>query len=253
MLEGVDNFRELGGLPTVDGRSVRSGALFRSGHLGAATDDDLTRLRGFGVAVIVDFRNDEDIAADGLDRVPDGVRHVRAPIGDDAGRTSSIRSMIADGGSLEELFGGGRAQQMVVDGYRRNAVAPWCVEAYSTFVAEWVAHTGSPVLWHCSAGKDRAGWAGCVAALALGVERDAMIANYLESNVHRKVDEVLAQYGQRGVDAELLRPFMEVRAEYVEASIAAAEGEWGSLDTYLRDGLGLTDAARAELQNVYLV
>ena len=68
-----------------------------------------------------------------------------------------------------------------------------------------------------------------------------------------EVDEVLAQYGQRGVDAELLRPFMEVRAEYVEASIAAAEGEWGSLDTYLRDGLGLTDAARAELQNVYLV
>ncbi len=253
MFEGVENFRELGGLPTTDGRTVRSGSLFRSGHLGAATDGDLALLRTFGVAVIVDFRNDEDLAADGLDRVPDGVRHVRAPIGDDAGRTSSIRSMIADGGSLEELLGDGRARQMVIDGYRRTAVAAWCVEAYSTFVEELNAHAGSPVLWHCSAGKDRAGWAGCVVALALGVERDAMIDNYLESNVHRKVDEVLAQYGRRGVDAELLRPFMEVRAEYVEASIAAAEGEWGSLDAYLRDGLGLTDTARAQLQDVYLV
>lgn len=252
MLSGVDNFRELGGLPTTDGRQVRHGALFRAGHLARATDDDVAHLGSLGVTLIVDFRTDHDIEAEGHDRLPPDVRHVRTPVFDEGGHRTPIRELFMSGADLSEVLGGGRARQLVLDGYRRNAVAPWCVEAFSTFVGEVVAADGGAVLWHCSAGKDRAGWAACILGLALGVERDAIVDNYLESNVHRRVDETLARYAESGVDTSLLRPFLEVHADYLQSSFDAAEEQWGSLDAYLRDGLGLTDPARRQLQDHYL-
>lgn len=62
-LTGVRNFRDVGGLPTVDGRRVRYGHLYRSGHLAHATADDTVFLGGLGLRVIFDFRNAADIAA----------------------------------------------------------------------------------------------------------------------------------------------------------------------------------------------
>ena len=252
-LDTVSNFRELGGLPTTDGGTVRTGRLFRSGHLGEASDADVTHLARLDLGLVVDFRTDHDIEVDGPDRIPPGVRHVRAPIGDDAGRTSSIRELFNDPSRAAEVLGDGQAVAMILASYRRNATAEWCNDSYRTFFAELVAQDGAPVLWHCSAGKDRAGWASCLVGFALGVERDAIIENYLDSNRHRRIHAQGDRLIENGLDPEMVLPFIEVRREYVEASIAGAEEHWGDLATYLRDGLGLTDTARARLREHYVV
>jgi protein-tyrosine phosphatase len=254
VLEGVLNMRELGGLTAADGRRVRPGAIWRSGHLGEATDADVARLADLDIALVVDFRTDDDIRLDGPDRLPDGVRYVRTPIGDDTGRGAEIRALMAteDPTALEQAFGRGRSLEMATAGARLVVLDEGALDAYRTFVGEVLEHAPDTFLFHCTAGKDRAGWAASILLFALGAADDHVTSHYLESNHHRRVEESLARLAARGVDPDLLRPFVEVRATYLEASVAACEEGWGSVHAYLVDGLGLGDGGIDALRRAYL-
>ncbi len=92
-LGGVRNFRDVGGLPTVDGRRVAHGRLFRSGHLAHATDEDAAFLASLGLHTIFDFRNAADIGLEGPDVELPGVRNVNIPLSDPARR----RGVLEDG------------------------------------------------------------------------------------------------------------------------------------------------------------
>ena len=108
-----------------------------------------------------------------------------------------------------------------------------------------------PLVWHCSAGKDRAGWVGTILLLALGVERDAIVEHYLESNrVGTRRAAALVDGGMLTEEGlELLRPFIEVAPAYVEAQLAAVDDRWGGAGCMLRDGLGLTEDRIADLRD----
>ena len=109
------------------------------------------------------------------------------------------------------------------------------------------------VLFHCSAGKDRAGWAASSLLLALGVPEEAVIEHYLLSNEHFEPQKQHAWDGERDEElAQLLAPLVGVHADYAEASLAAVRREWGDFDAYLRDGLGITDAQRDQLRANWL-
>jgi protein-tyrosine phosphatase len=105
---------------------------------------------------------------------------------------------------------------------------------------------------HCAAGKDRAGLSIAVTLLALGVERDAIVADYLESNAkHRRY-----KVRRSGTSAEayspevmeLLGPLFDARAEYLTAAFETVEETWGGVDAYLERGLGLTAQTRERLR-----
>jgi protein-tyrosine phosphatase len=91
-----------------------------------------------------------------------------------------------------------------------------------------------------------------VTLLALGVEREAIVADYLESNakhrrykVHRSGSSASA-YSPEVM--ELLSPLFEARAEYLTAAFETIEETWGDVDTYLEQGLGLTPELRGLLR-----
>jgi protein-tyrosine phosphatase len=143
---------------------------------------------------------------------------------------------------LETHFGGGRAEALMrgsAAGLVRERREP-----YGQFLRALAKPDSLPALFHCSAGKDRAGWAGSVVLLTLGVPEDQVIEQYLLSN--RAVEQILAQYqGQGGeVWTDLLRPVIEVRAEYIEASLAAVREDWGDFEGYLERGLGISEEQR---------
>lgn len=244
----IANFRDLGGHTTRDGRRVRMGRLFRSGHLGHSSDEDLARLAELGLRSVFDFRTASDIRADGADRLPEGARHVQLSMPDPA-RGHDIRELIGerDGEHLQRIFGEGRAEAMMVE------AAASMVRERSRPYAEFLAHLAEPgslpALFHCSAGKDRAGWAASVVLLAVGVDEEQVAEQYLLSNREaERIRERLAssddpQWG------ELLRPLLEVRREYFAASIEAVEAEWGGFDRYLREGLEVSDAQRERLRD----
>lgn len=249
----VANFRDLGGHTTRDGARLRHGRIFRSGHLAHASDEDLRQLAELGVGRIFDFRTEADIASEGADRLPDGTSYLRLPMPDPA-RHQDLRGLIngADEESMQELFGDGKAAAMMREA--AELLVRERREAYRVFLTELAGEEYRPALFHCSAGKDRAGWAGSLVLLALGVEEDQVVEQYLLSNRNQAAmrARIATEEGGRTRWGEALKPFIEVRREYIEASFAAVHADWGSFDRYLHEGLGVTPDQRERLRESLL-
>ncbi|MEU8893111.1 tyrosine-protein phosphatase [Streptomyces sp. NPDC048442] len=249
-LAGVRNFRDVGGLPTVEGRSVRYGRLFRSGHLAHATEADTVFFDSLGLHTIFDFRNTADQELEGPDVALAGVRNVNIPLSDPADGAEFWR-MVRDGNldQLREILDDGKAAARMAGSYRRMIVER---TAEHSRVLHALAEDSVPALMHCAAGKDRAGLAIAVTLLAVGVEREAIVADYVKSNdPHRRYKVRRSSDSPEATNAqvmELLAPLFDARASYLEAAFGALADTWGDTDTYLTQGLKLTPATREALR-----
>ncbi|MEU3978904.1 tyrosine-protein phosphatase [Streptomyces sp. NPDC026672] len=249
-MAGVRNFRDVGGLPTADGRRVRHGVLFRSGHLAHATEADAAFLSSLGLHTVFDFRNAADQKLEGPDVDLPGVRNVNLPLTDPADG-AEFWKMVRDGDldQLRALLSDGRAAGRMVESYRTIVTER---TAEHSRVLHALAEDSVPALMHCAAGKDRAGLSIAVTLLAVGVEREAILADYLKSNaahrrykVHRSATSADA-YSPEVMD--LLSPLFDARAEYLTAALDTVEETWGGVDAYLERGLGLSPATRERLR-----
>ncbi|WP_381557585.1 tyrosine-protein phosphatase [Streptomyces eurythermus] len=249
-LAGVRNFRDVGGLPTVDGRRVRHGVLFRSGHLAHATEEDAAFLASLGLHTIFDFRNAADQKLEGPDVELPGVRNVNLPLSDPADG-AEFWKMVRDGDldQLRAILADGKGAARMTASYRTMVKHR---TAEHSRVLHALADDSVPALMHCAAGKDRAGVSVAVTLLALGVEREAIVADYLESGAKHRRYKV-----RRGGNAataytpevmELLDPLFDARAEYLQAAFASIEETWGDVDTYLTQGLEFAPEARERLR-----
>ncbi|GAA1278891.1 MULTISPECIES: tyrosine-protein phosphatase [Streptomyces] len=249
-LAGVRNFRDVGGLPTVDGRRVKQGVLFRSGHLAHATDEDAAFLSSLGLHTIFDFRNAADQRLEGPDVTLPGVRNVNLPLTDPADG-AEFWQMVRDGNldDLRAALAEGQAADRMITSYR--AIITERTAEHSQ-VLHSLAEDSVPALMHCAAGKDRAGLSIAVTLLAVGVERDAIEADYLESNAtHRryKVHRSSASKDAMSPEVmELLSPLFDARATYLAAAFEQVAQTWGSTDRYLEEGLKLSAAQRERLR-----
>ncbi|MFG2433683.1 tyrosine-protein phosphatase [Streptomyces sp. NPDC048508] len=249
-LGGVRNFRDVGGLPTTDGRRVRPGQLFRSGHLAHATEEDAAFLSSLGLHTIFDFRNAADQKLEGPDVELPGVRNVNLPLSDPADG-SEFWKMVRDGDldQLRALLGDGKAADRMIGSYR-SIITERTAEHSRVLLS--MAEDSVPALMHCAAGKDRAGLSIAITLLALGVERDAIVADYLESNAThrrykvRRTSSAASAYSPEVM--ELLSPLFDARAEYLTAAFETIEETWGGVDAYLEKGLGLTHELRDRLR-----
>ena len=117
------------------------------------------------------------------------------------------------------------------------------MRAYGRMLKYLAAPDVGPALIHCSAGKDRTGWGATLTLTALGVDRETVTREYLLSNqaLHSFTPSAEAP-------PEWLRPLMEVRADYIDASFAAVDEHWGGFDSYLREGLDFSEADLGRLR-----
>jgi protein-tyrosine phosphatase len=254
-LDGVRNFRDVGGLPTSDGRRMRQGRLFRSGHLAHASENDAAFLTALGLHTIFDFRNASDMKLEGPDVSLPEVRNVNLPLSDPAAGAEFWHIVrYGDLDALRSLLGDGKAARRMSDAYRQLILDR---TAEHGRMLELLAEQESvPALLHCAAGKDRAGTAVAIILLAVGIERDAIEDDYLESNALHHRYRI-----RRGANAEpaatpevmeLLSPLFEARAEYLATALATIDLRWGDVDRYLADGLGCDDARRERLRALFL-
>ncbi|TGN79898.1 tyrosine-protein phosphatase [Streptomyces bauhiniae] len=249
-LSAVRNFRDVGGLPTVDGRRVRHGVLFRSGHLAHATEEDAAYLSSLGLHTVFDFRNSADQRLEGPDVELPGVRNVNVPLSDPADGAEFWR-MVRDGDldQLRDILADGKGAGRMIDSYRRIVTER---TAEHSRVLHALAEDSVPALMHCAAGKDRAGISVAVTLLAVGVERDAITADYLESNAKHRRYKVSRSGDQASAYTpevmDLLSPLFDARAEYLTAAFDSIEDTWGGVDAYLERGLKLSDSARERLR-----
>ncbi|MEW1697529.1 tyrosine-protein phosphatase [Streptomyces sp. NPDC091278] len=249
-LAEVRNFRDVGGLPTTDGRAVRPGRLFRSGHLAHATEEDAAFLASLDLHTVFDFRNQADVRIEGADVELPGVRNVNMPLNDPAEGKEFWR-LVRDGdiAQLREILGGDKAADRMADSYRKMVVER---TADHSRILHALAEDSVPALMHCAAGKDRAGLSIAITLLALGVERSAIEADYVKSNdPHRRYKVSRSSTASDAMSPEvmeLLSPLFDARVEYLRGAFETIEETWGSVDTYLAEGLKLTPETLGRLR-----
>lgn len=224
--------------------------LFRSGHLAHATGEDAAFLASLGLHTIFDFRNAADQKLEGPDVDLPGVRNVNLPLSDPADG-AEFWKMVRDGDldQLREILADGKAADRMIGSYR--AIVTERTAEHSR-ILHALAEDSVPALMHCAAGKDRAGLSIAVTLLALGVEREAVVEDYLKSNAaHRRYKvrrsgSAASAYSPEVM--ELLSPLFDARAEYLAAAFETVEETWGGVDAYLEQGLRLTPATRERLR-----
>ena len=236
-LQGATNFRDLGGYPGRDGRPLRWRRVFRSDHLGGLTSADRAALAELGLARSLDFRGETERAAQPY-HLPGLVQYSLAIEPSVAQRMSDLEQ---SGLRLTPAT----MAELMRELYRRLVLEQ--SHRYAHFFEHLLVADG-PVVFHCTAGKDRTGVAAALLLLALGVPRHIVLQDYLLTNeVYRR------PLGTRHrLPTDVLDVLWGVRADFLESALHIIEADDGGIERFLNRRLGLSPAAREQLMQRYL-
>lgn len=236
-LIGATNFRDLGGYAAQGGRAVRWRKLFRSDHLAALTPEDLATLAKLGLSRAYDFRGVAERAA-----VPYALPGV-------ASYSLSIEPTVVQ--RMKDLLEAGHkltAQETV--GLMQQTYRAFVHDNSHRF-AELFAQlldNDTPLVFHCTAGKDRTGFAAALILLALGVSRPVVMQDYLLTN-----DFFRMPHSPPGLaPQEVLDVLWRVQEDFLDAALQVVEHDYGGVQQYLVKQLGVGPTEQARLEALYL-
>jgi protein-tyrosine phosphatase len=236
-LAGASNFRDLGGYPARDGRTVRWRRIFRSNHLGHLTEADISVLRGLGLRCAFDFRGTEERVAAPC-RLEEITVH-SLPV--EPTVVATLRALLAAGTPLSPAEG----LQVMRESYR--GYVRQNTPRFRTLFAHLVEDR-APLVIHCTAGKDRTGFACALILHALGVADDLIEQDYLLTNQYYRRDPSASS----DLPDDVRQVLALVDQSFLMAAFEAIRAEYGDLESYFRDGLGLGPRERATLESCYL-
>jgi protein-tyrosine phosphatase len=254
-LAGGRNFRDLGGYRTEDGRQVRWGKLYRSGVLAYLTEDDHQQLAAHGIRVICDLRTAHE-----RQREPSRWRGTSATqlSWDYDSRMTSLRHHLPQDfdpatGLTPEMM----RQTML----RLYSNLPALLRAQFAALFQQLDQGGTPLLFHCSAGKDRTGIAAALILSLLGVPRETIVADYVMTNDCVDLEALLSRHkvssigvgdDNRSLFPQLNRaarkPLIAADPDYLETALRRITDMHGSVEAYLYRELGLSAVAAARIR-----
>ena len=236
-LAGATNFRDLGGYVGHGGQAVKWRRIFRSDHLAGLTPEDQALLADLGVVRAVDFRGQAESAAYAY-ALPGVAYH---PLHIEPTVVQRARELQRTGRQLTAQDAVGLMQ----DTYRGfvHDNAPRFAELFRLLLA-----SDAPTVFHCTAGKDRTGFAAALILLTLGVPRDVVMHDYLLTNALYQRPPGMGSHAPE----EVLRVLWRVQEEFLDAALHMVDNDFGGLQAYLVDVLGVDAAAQKELAGRYL-
>ena len=262
--DGIENARDMGTLIMQNWQTVRTGMLVRSGNLSKATDGDVAVLKEkYRLTNVFDFRFEAEANA-APDRIIDGVSYTHLSTlpqafiqGFSASRPDTAkmdtRDMLA---VLMKYAFDPQAQAMARRLYPAIVTDSTAQRYYGTFLRGVLRAKGG-VLWHCSQGKDRAGWASAFLLAALGASRETIVEDFDLSNQSYapQVEALTAKVqGKDGSDEAVafIRAMVGVSRENFEAALDLIDQRYGSLSAYIEDQLGFSREEQQQLRIKYL-
>ena len=250
--EGIANFGDIGGYPTADGRQVKWGVLYRAANLSESSRADLEGLKQLHLKKLIDFRSSVEKEEE-PNQLPEPIPFevVEVPTLDEGNN-----AMAQD---IMERIETGDFDDFDPDNLMLTANRQFATEftpQFRQFIDEVQDADGAPVVWHCSAGKDRTGFAAAILLRILGVPQDVVMQDYLASKQYsleaRKFQLLLLRVFKGEKVADKIAVIMGVEAAWLEAAFDEIDATWGSFDNYVHQGLGLSDADIAKLQATLL-
>ena len=245
-LEKGSNFRDIGGYAAANGKHVRWGMIYRAGATPLLSDADVARVRALGLRSMIDLRSSEE--------------RVLAPT-----RITGVRYTAVDYAMMSML----RPGQLLTNGATLYRNFPTFFAPQLRIVFDDLLRAQSPILYHCSAGQDRTGFATAMILSALGVPRETIIADYHLSTALRTpanelphidaataksnpVAALFARY-QNSPAMAVAQPLKDAAGEpFLDGAFAEIDEKWGSVDRYLDREIGISAAQRARLRALYL-
>ena len=237
-LQGASNFRDLGGYLGADGKRVVWRKLFRSDNLARLTQADVDTVQGLDVRRSYDFRGVQERAA--TPYTVNGLTQHSLSI--EPTVVQRMQDMLASGNTITPPIAVSLMQETYRGFAQHNA---------DRFAALFHAMLSSddPLVFHCTAGKDRTGFAAALILHTLGVSQADIMADYLLTNtLYKRPDTPVSTT----TPIEALRVIWKVQAEYLQASMDTAHAEWGDTDTYLAKALGIGQREKEALRARYL-
>ncbi|MBW1846107.1 MAG: tyrosine-protein phosphatase [Deltaproteobacteria bacterium] len=226
-LEGSVNFRDLGGYKTLDGRRIKWGKIFRSDNLARLSDIDQTKLMNMGIKLVCDFRTSAEIK-----KMPDKFpgnnsgKYLHLPIIHGEFDNTALFDRIKNG-DIEWI-----STDFMIKGYIKN------LEDFSDTWAEVIKRLASfkniPLVFHCTAGKDRAGTCAALILLLLDVPEQTVIEDYSLSNVFitKVLDKIYTYIKSLGIDPERVAPYFTAPKECIISLIHHINHNYGSAYNY---------------------
>ena len=261
--DNIVNARDLGGLIAAEGKVVRKERLIRSAHLHDATDYDVARLQNdYNIMRIFDFRSLGEAEFLPDRDIPGATHHLLPTI--DMSEEKRTGNAIPDEAFLDleshivNYSFYPEVQDMAADMYPSLIRSEYSQLQYATFLRLIIeTPEDGGILWHCFQGKDRTGWGAAFLLAALGVPRDAIIADFDLSNnayrglVHRLCNEVEERGGGEN-EKEVIRAFMGVSTNNFRKTLDLIDNEYGSMAQYLSEQLFITHDDIKLLRKRYL-
>ena len=262
--EGIENGRDMGGLVMQDGRTVRFDMLVRSGNLATATDTDVAVLTNrFRLSDVFDFRFNAEVAA-APDRVISGVTYTQLSTMPEA-----FIAAMSSGSSSQDAIDTRDVGALLMDRVFDPKMQAFAKQLYPAIVTDAQAQTyygqflrgvlaaKGGVLWHCSQGKDRAGWGSAFVLAALGASREVIVDDFDLSNQSyaARVEELSAMVRDKEGGAEavaFIQAMVGVSRENFEATLDLIDQQYGSLSAYIVNQLGFSEAEQQQLRAKYL-
>lgn len=246
------NFRDLGGIKTMDGRQIRPRLLYRSGEFSRITTDEQAFLSNeLKLHYILDYRDQDEI-----NRYPDNLWHnanyINVPANPLNDTVTASFTTELESHSLE--LKKKSPYDFMIKLYQ---LLPFNNAAYHQLVSLLLNSNGQPLVQHCAVGKDRTGVGVALTLFALGVSEENVMQDYLltEQLLHNFREKILDQYKSKltSEDFEKQKMIFAAKKEYLTAAITAIKQRYDTIDNWLAKEYQLDDNNRKILQEIYLV
>jgi len=241
-LQGAVNFRDIGGYKTKDGKKVKLGLLYRSAALNTLTDADLAKLEALHIKYDFDFRGPYEVKT-APDKIPTGTTRISLPAGSEN---------VGDSTYMKNMAKYMKSDSFLISFY--TVLTPFKDRYTPLFDSLLSNKTASPILFHCTAGKDRTGIAAALILYALGVDENTIYEDYEATNYYRRNEnaKAIAQMTKYyGLDEKTATNLMGAKKEYIQATFTTIKAQYGTMDHYLEKVLGLTKSKIATLKKYY--
>jgi len=262
--DGIENARDMGTLVMQDGRQVRTGMLVRSGNLSKATDGDVAVLKEkFRLTDVFDFRFEAE-AYGAPDRIIDGVSYTHLSTlpstfiqGFSSSRPDSTKMDTRDMAAVLMKYACDPKAQAMAQKLYPAIVTDTAAQHYYGAFLRGVLRAEGGVLWHCSRGKDRAGWASAFLLAALGADRETIVEDFDLSNQSYApaIEAMTAKVREQGCGSEaeaFIRAMVGVSRENFETTLDLIDQRYSSLSQYLENQLGFSKEEQRQLRIKYL-
>lgn len=233
-MTGGYNFRDLGGYRTQEGKYVKWGRIFRSDDLHNLIEEDLLYLAEIPIISIVDFRSEEE-SAQLPDRNPSSTKE-NYKLSISPGNLMSVFSLSKESITPEKIDTLMKEMNVLL------VTDPNCINSYKRLFELLQSHSDTPLLFHCSAGKDRTGMGAALILSALGVDEQTIMKDYLLSNIY-----LANKYSKIKAENPNLSSLFEVKPEFLQAGLDRIKKDHGSVENYLTKVLNVDISKMKEM------